>query len=119
MQVITPIAEQKTLNLIPRFTDVTPDLCEFRDDQTNTVQVFDIISFTEGEYYWDLVIDVDVALIENHWYDMTLYYVDTLIHYDKVFVTSQNLGTFSVNNYPNNTSKYIPNVSTNEYITYE
>lgn len=119
MQVITPIAEEKTLNIIPRFTDVTPDLCVFRDDQTNTDQVFAIVSYTEGEYYWNLEIDVDVALIENHWYNLFLYYGNTLIHYDKVFVTSQNIDTFSVNNYPNNLSQYVPNVSTNEYITYE
>ena len=119
MQVITPIAALKTLSIVPRYTDNVPDLCVFRDDQTNTDQVFTIDSFTEAEYYWDVVIDVDVALIENHWYDMFLYYGNTIIYYDKVFVTSQNLDTFSVNNYPNNTSKYIPNVSTNEYITYE
>lgn len=117
MQVITPIAAQKTLSIVPRYG--TADSCVFRDDITNTEQTFTIMSFTELEYYWELVIDVDVALIENHFYDLKLYDGTTLVFYDKVFVTSQNIQTFSVNNYPNNTSQYVPNVTTNEYITYE
>jgi hypothetical protein len=119
MHVITPTSAQKTLNIVPRYTDNTPDLCVFRDDTTNTDQVFTIDGFTELEYFYELLIDVNVDLIENHWYDMFLYYGNTMVYYDKVFVTSQNLDTFSVNNYPNNLSQYVPNVTTNEYITYE
>ena len=117
MQVITPIAAQKTLSIVPRYENA--DACIFRDDQTNTEQTFEIVSFTELEYYFELVIDVDVDLIENHWYDMFLFDGSVMTFYDKVFVTSQNLDTFSVNNYPNNTSQYIPNVTQNTYITYE
>jgi hypothetical protein len=117
MIVITPTAEYKTLQIVPRYS--TADSCVFRDDSTNTEQTFTIMSFTELEYTFQLILDIDVALIENHFYDLKLYDGTTLVFYDKVFVTSQNIQTFSVNNYPNNTSQYVPNVTTNEYITYE
>lgn len=117
MLVLTPIIENKTLTIVPR--ESIADTFFLRDDTTNTTQFFPIVSFTEMEYYFELIVDIDTALIEDHWYDLELLNGSNVVFKDKVFVTSQNVDTFSVNNYPNNTSKYIPNVSQNQYITYE
>ena len=90
-----------------------------RDDSTNTEQTFTIDNVIIGEWYFTIQFDLDAELLENRYYNLTIFAGDDTISYkDRIFVTSQPIQDFSVNNKPNGQSNYKSNNSANEFITY-
>ena len=117
MIILTPDSGLKSVNVMPKSIDIVSFF--ITDDSTNVTQQFDIDGFIDHDYYQELIIDFDVDLVENRYYDLVLKDSDDeVIFKDRIFVTSQNIVTFSVNNNPDNTPKYKVNPSSNSYLTY-
>lgn len=117
MIILTPDSGLKAVNVMPRSLDFVSFF--ITDDSTNVTQQFDINGYIDYDWYVQLEIDFDVDLVENRYYDLVLKNDgDQVVFKDRIFVTSQDIDTFSVNNNPDNTSKYKSNTSSNEYLTY-
>jgi hypothetical protein len=117
MIILTPDSGLKAVNVMPRSLDFVSFF--ITDDSTNVTQQFDIVNISDYDWYVQLEIDFDVDLVENRYYDLVLKNDgDQIVFKDRIFVTSQDIETFSVNNNPDNTSKYKSNTSSNEYLTY-
>jgi hypothetical protein len=110
MIVLTTSLLPQTFALIPRNGDF--NTVEITDDQTNETTVVSEWTFTEGEYYSTLL--VEVALIENHFYNLVLKDGTNIVYRDRIFCTDQPIVTFSVNN-----GQYTSNATTNTFIVYE
>jgi hypothetical protein len=117
MLITDLLAGVKTFDLVLKDSDVT--YLELRDDSNNTTETYDVTDVFEDEYYYSVEIDILDDLTEGKFYDFKLYSsMDELIYYDRVFATDQQTNNYSINKDSNGDSKYIPHVSTNEYITY-
>jgi hypothetical protein len=117
MIIITPEVETKILNLIPRQEDMA--YITLRDDSNNTTETFSIDSVIVGEWYYTVQFTLEEPLLENRYYNLTIFAGDDTISYiDRIFVTSQPVQEFSVNNQPNGQSRYISNNSNNDFLTY-
>lgn len=117
MIILTPEVEQKSLNLIPREEDML--YITLRDDSNNTTETFSIDDVIIGEWYYTVQFTLETALLENRYYNLTIFASDDTISYiDRIFVTSQPTQDFSVNNLPNGQSRYVSNNSANDFLTY-
>lgn len=117
MIILTPEVGTKTLNLIPREEEMV--YLTLRDDSNNTTETFSIDNVVVGEWYYIVQFITENLLLENRYYDLTLFAGDDSISFkDRIFVTSQPTQEFSVNNAPNGQSNYISNNSANEFLTY-
>ena len=117
MIIVTPEIGTKTLNLIPREDEMA--YISLRNDSTNTEEFYTIESVVVGEWYYTIQFELETALLENRYYNLTVYAGNDSISYkDRIFVTSQPVPEFSVNNQPNGQSNYKSNNSANEFITY-
>jgi hypothetical protein len=110
MIVLTPSVTPQTFSFIPR--DTTYNVMQITDDQTNVTQTITITSSTTGDYV--NTITATFALIDGHFYNLVLKNGSTILYKDRIFCTSQNIATFSVNN-----GEYVSNVTTNDFIVYE
>jgi len=117
MIILTPDIETKSVYVIPRNNDFS--VFQITDDSTNIPQTFDITGWIDHDYYVELEVDFTEELIENHFYDLVLFDdTENVIFKDRIFITSQEIDTFSVNSYPDNSKKYKSNQSNNTYLTY-
>ena len=110
MIVLTPSLTAQTFSFIPRNT--TYNVMQITDEQTNVTQTVTILSSTTGDYVNKIT--AAFTLVDGHFYNLVLKNGSNIIFKDKVFCTSQNLVTFSVNN-----GEYVSNVTTNDFIVYE
>jgi hypothetical protein len=110
MIVLTPSVTAQTFSFIPR--DTTYNVMQITDDQTNVTQTITITSSTTGDYV--NTITATFALVDGHFYNLVLKNGSTILYKDRIFCTSQNIATFSVNN-----GEYVSNVTTNDFIVYE
>jgi hypothetical protein len=110
MNVLTTSTDSQFLNIVPR--SVTFDELIFTDDSTNTPEVITIVDVVDKVYYQQ--IEIECALIENHYYNVELFNDGDLVFRGKVFCTDQPVVSFSVNN-----SDYTSHTSGNEFIVYE
>lgn len=110
MIVLTPSLTAQTFSFIPR--DTTYNVMQLTDDQTNVTQTVSILSSTAGDYV--NTITALFTLVDGHFYNLVLKNGSTILFKDRIFCTSQNLVTFSVNN-----GEYVSNVTTNDFIVYE
>ena len=117
MIILTPDIGLKTLLLIPRAESIV--YLTLRDDSNKTVQTFTIDSVVVGEWYYTIEFTTEDLLLENRYYDLTLYGLDDIISYkDRIFVTSQtNLQEFSPN-IIDGANRYKSNNSNNDFLTY-
>jgi hypothetical protein len=117
MIIMTPEVGTKTLNLIPREENMA--YITLRDDSNNTTETYTIDNLIVGEWYFTVQFELVTALLENRYYDLTIFAGDDTISYkDRIYVTSQTAQDFSVNNQPNGQSKYKSNNSANDFLTY-
>ena len=117
MIITTPDSGLKYFDIMPRNLDF--EVCILTDDSTNIPQNIDIDGYTDNDWYITLILDFFEDLVENRYYDMVLLDAnDKVVFRDRIFVTSQDIDTFSVNSNPDNTKKYKSNSSANEYLTY-
>ena len=117
MKVITPDIGIKNVKIMPRESNF--DTLYLYDESENISYTFTITDITDGEYYVNLQFETDVELTNQRFYMMTLTNVDGLVFRDKIFVTSQAVSDFNVNNDPSGNSIYKQNQSNNEYIIWE
>lgn len=110
MIVLTTSMNPQTFALIPRSSVF--DSVEITDDQTNETTVVSEWDYTAGDYYSTL--EVEVALVENHFYNLVLKDGTNIVYRDRIFCTDQQIVTFSVNN-----GQYVSNATTNTFIVYE
>jgi hypothetical protein len=110
MIVLTTSTNAQTFALIPRNGDF--DTVEITDDQTNETVTVEEWTFTEGDYYSTLLVEVE--LVENHFYNLVLKDGTNIVYRDRIFCTDQPIVTFSVNN-----GQYVSNATTNTFIVYE
>jgi len=110
MIVLTTTLDPQTFALIPRSSVF--DSVEITDDQTNETTIVSEWDYTEGDYYSTL--EVEVALVENHFYNLVLKDGTNIVYRDRIFCTDQPIVTFSVNN-----GQYVSNATTNTFIVYE
>jgi len=116
MIILTPEIGLKILNIIPRYEEIS--YLTLRDDSNNTTQLFSIDSVTALEWYYRIEFTTEDLLLENRYYDLTIYALDDSISYkDRIFVTSQNSKDFSVN-VLNGEYQYKQNNSDNDFLTY-
>jgi len=110
MIVLTTSTNPQTFALIPRSGNF--DSVEITDDQTNETIIVQVWDYTAGDYYSTL--EVEVALVENHFYNLVLKDGTNIVYRDRIFCTDQPIVTFSVNN-----GQYVSNATTNTFIVYE
>ena len=107
MIILKPIATAQTLKFIGRLDNA--DSIVLRDEQDNT-EVTIIEDFTLSKYY--LTADIIFSLQEGRFYNLTAYNGTTIVYKDKIFCTSQNVDSYSINN-----GDYTQHSSNNDYIT--
>lgn len=110
MNVLTTSTDSQYLNIVPR--SVVFDEMFFTDDSTNDTEQITIIGTQDKGYYQR--IEIECALVENHFYNVTLFNDGNLVFRGKVFCTDQSVVSFSVNN-----GQYTSHSTTNEFIVYE
>ena len=110
MIVLTPSTSAQTFSFIPRNT--TYNVMQITDDQTNVTQTIAIITSTANDYF--NTITALFTLVDGHFYNLVLKNGSNILYKDRIFCTSQNIVTFSVNN-----GQYVSNVTTNDFIVYE
>ena len=110
MNVLTTTTDSQFLNIVPR--SVTFDELIFTDDSTNTPEEIEIIEVVSKGYYQQ--IEIECALTENRFYNVTLLNDGEVVFRGKVFCTDQPVVSFSVNN-----GDYTSHSSGNEFIVYE
>ena len=117
MIILTPDIGLKTLRVIPRDEYMT--YLTLRDDSNRTIETFTLDSVTEGEWYYTIEFTTEDLLLENRYYDLTIYGEEGVESYiDRIFVTSQtNLQEFSPN-ILDGVNRYISNNSNNDFLTY-
>ena len=106
MIVLRPIGTAQTLKFIPRVYEATRIVLV--DESTNT-EVEILASFIKDKYY--LTSDIIFNLIEDRFYNITVYNVDSIVYKDKIFCTTQQVLDYSINK-----DVYTSNVTDNEYI---
>jgi hypothetical protein len=117
MIILTPDIGLKTLRIIPRETYMS--YLTLRDDSNKTIETFTIDSVIEGEWYYTVEFTTENLLLENRYYDLTIYGgIEVEAYRDRIFVTSQtDLQEFSPN-ILNGENRYISNNSNNDFLTY-
>lgn len=116
MIILTPEIGLKILNVIPRYEEMA--YLTLRDDSNNTTQLFSIDNVQTLEWYSRVEFTTEDLLLENRYYDLTIYALDDSISYkDRIFVTSQPKNNFSVN-VANGEYQYKQNNSDNDFLTY-
>lgn len=110
MNVLTTTTDSQYLNIVPR--SVTFDELIFTDDSTNTPETITINDVVDKVYYQS--IEIQCALTENRFYNITLLNDGEVVFRGKVFCTDQPVVSFSVNN-----GDYTSHSSGNEFIVYE
>ena len=104
MIVLKPISTSQVVKFIPtRSGQITK--CVLRDEMTNVYTEYDITISTSSFFsYFEKIL----TLQDGKTYDMELKTTaGVLVHRDKVFCTSQNLDTYSINN-----GQYVANSET-------
>jgi len=106
MIVLRPIQTAQTLKFIPREYNATKVV--LIDESTNKSIEIEA-TFIQNSYY--LTSEIIFNLIEDRFYNLTVYNVNDIVYKDKVFCTSQNVLNYSINK-----DVYTTNVTDNEYI---
>ncbi len=106
MIVLRPIQTAQTLKFIPREYNATKVV--LIDESTNKSIEIEA-TFIQNSYY--LTSEIIFNLIEDRFYNLTVYNVNDIVYKDKVFCTSQNVLNYSINK-----DVYTSNVTDNEYI---
>lgn len=107
----------QSFKFIPR--SKTYDGLFLTDESTNVETQVTINSQSTNDYYETITATFHTTspaftLVENRFYKILIKNGTDIVYYDRVFVTNQNVSTFSVNN-----NVYNSNSSTNEFIIYE
>lgn len=103
----------KKINVTPRNNDI--DSCTIMDESQSTINQVTIDSVVIKEYYTEVALDFQTALIEGRFYMITL--LDSngaLLLREKAFCTDQPIESFSVND-----GQYITLNGNTEFIVYE
>jgi hypothetical protein len=106
MIILRPIGTAQALKFIPRVYEATRIVLV--DESTNT-EVEILASFLKDKYY--LTSNIVFDLIEDRFYNLTVYNVDSIVYKDKIFCTTQQVLDYSINK-----DVYTSNVTDNEYI---
>ena len=107
----------QSFKFIPR--SKTYDGLFLTDESTNVETQVTIDSQSTNDYYETITATFHTTspaftLVEDRFYKILIKNGTDIVYYDRVFVTNQNVSTFSVNN-----NVYNSNSSTNEFIIYE
>lgn len=107
----------QSFKFIPR--SKTYDGLFLTDESTNVTTQVTIDNNATNDYYETITATFHTgvpafSLVENRFYKILIKNGTDIVYYDRVFVTNQNVSTFSVNN-----NVYNSNSSTNEFIIYE
>lgn len=109
MIVLTTSTAEQTINFISRGAF---DAMVLTDEQSNESTVVNIISQTNGDYV--NTISAEFALVEAHFYTLTLLNGADIVYKGKIFCTDKDIVNFSVNE-----GKYKSNTTSNTFIVYE
>ena len=98
----------------PLFAEVT---LQIRSRSTNKVNTFNTLPLESNNYY-EVIIDQPMldVMVENNYYDLTIFTGTTLLVRETLFVTDQTQNQVNNEVYNPNKDKYKPVESTNEYI---
>tara|TARA_R100001443_G_scaffold116667_2_gene137940 strand:- start:5317 stop:5670 length:354 start_codon:yes stop_codon:yes gene_type:complete len=107
----------QSFKFIPR--SKTYDGLFIKDESTNVETQIVIGSSATNDYYDTITATFHTTspaftLVENRFYKLLIKNGTDIVYYDRIFVTNQNVTTFSVNN-----NVYNEQTSTNEFIIYE
>jgi hypothetical protein len=91
MIVLTTSATAQTFNVIPRDYTLTAFTMSIRDDSTNVTVTYNITNASVSGNYVTYVNTFSPILVENHFYDMTLYVDTNVIFKDRIFCTDQTI----------------------------
>jgi hypothetical protein len=106
MIILKPIGTAQTLKFIPREYSATKVV--LRDEITGTETEI-TGTFTQDDYY--LTSDLVFSLSEGRFYNLTVYNSSDIVYKDKIFCTSKEVLTYSIND-----GRYVSNTSNKEYI---
>jgi len=117
MIVLTTSATAQTFKVIPRDYSLTAFTMSIRDDSTNVTVTYNITGATVSGNYVTYQNTFSPILVENHFYDMTLYTGTNIIFKDRIFCTDQTINQVDNDYYNLNDGVYTTDDSyNNEYI---
>ena len=107
----------QSFKFIPR--SKTYDGLYLTDESTNVTTQITIASTATNDYYETITATFHTTspafdLVQDRFYKLLVKNGTDIVYYDRVFVTNQNISTFSINN-----NAYNEQTSTNEFIIYE
>ncbi len=116
MIILTTSATAQNLLIIPR-TYISKFTMEIRDDSTNVSVDYAITTATLAGNYVSFNNVFSPKLVENHFYDMTLYVGTNIIFKDRIFCTDQTINQVNNDYYKLNEGQFTTDDSfNNEYI---
>tara|TARA_R110000851_G_scaffold74146_3_gene163679 strand:+ start:759 stop:1118 length:360 start_codon:yes stop_codon:yes gene_type:complete len=117
MIVLTTSAVAQTFKVIPRDYSLTAFTMSIRDDSTNVTVTYNITGATVSGNYVTYQNTFSPILVENHFYDMTLYVGTNIIFKDRIFCTDQTINQVNNDYYKLNEGQFTTDDSyNNEYI---
>ena len=117
MKVLTTSESAQTLKVIPRSYPATVTL-KLRDESTNTTQTYSSVAATNVKGY--LTISNAFSLIEDRFYELTIFDGAAVIYRDKVFCTDQDVDQATNDYYSVNEDTYTSEETfDNDYIIIE
>ena len=117
MIVLTTSAIAQTFKVIPRDYSLTAFTMSIRDDSTNVTVTYNITNATVSGNYVTYQNTFSPILVENHFYDMTLYVGINIIFKDRIFCTDQTINQVNNDYYKLNEGQFTTDDSyNNEYI---
>ena len=117
MIVLTTSATAQTFNVIPRDYSLTAFTMSIRDDSTNVTVTYNVTNATVSGNYVTYQNTFSPILVENNFYDMTLYTGTNIIFKDRIFCTDQTINQVDNDYYNLNDGVYTTDDSyNNEYI---
>ena len=106
----------QSISVIPRVYANVFDM-SIRDDSTNTTVIYNITQAALSGNYITFDNIFSPVLVENHFYDITLYIGTEVIFKDRVFCTDQTVNQADNDYYNLNKNQYISDNSyNNDYI---
>jgi hypothetical protein len=105
MIILNTSANAQTLSVIPReyLVDFVMTIC---DDSTNVIETYNITNAVQVGNYLTFTNIFNPILVENHFYDLTLKTVDSVIYKDKIFCTNQDIDQENNDYYKINKDQY-------------
>lgn len=107
MIILKPISTAQTFNFIGRYN--IADKLILRDEQDNT-EVTILATFGMNRYY--LIASIIFNLKDGRHYNLTVYNGLNVCYRDRIFCTSQEVETYSINK-----DKFVQHKTNNDYIT--